>query len=378
MKIWVVGRGYPTPANRMWGSFEFEQAKLLARYGHDVTYIALTLSFFNRKDPRGMRSFREDGVLIIASSHLYFPGKFGFYWERFEDKCWRSVFQEAEKYGLAEIIHIHYPSMVSSINVIEEYRKRGVRIFVTEHWSRVLTNNLKSHELSRLKYYTENANCFASVSLALNKAVKKIVNVTVPTAIIPNFAAPVFFQTTKQNESDKFTFAAIGRLVPLKQFDVIISQFISVFRENNEVELRIIGSGPERRRLEALCAGDNRISFYGEVDLQFVADLLANSEALVSFSKYETFAAPVAEAWAEGKPIIVSDKSGIASYVNSDLGIVVQSDAPEELGDAMIQLYKHYSRFDSGLISEFAKDHFSDQAEFILLQNMYSTSLGKD
>ena len=104
MKIWVVGRGYPTPANKMWGSFELEQARLLARNGHDVSYIALTLSFFNRKDPRGMRIFDEDGVKVYAYSHLYFPGKFGVYWEGFEDKCWRLLYSKVEAVsGLPDI-----------------------------------------------------------------------------------------------------------------------------------------------------------------------------------------------------------------------------------------------------------------------------------
>ena len=36
MVIWVVGRNYPLPDNDMQGSFELEQAKMLARYGYDV------------------------------------------------------------------------------------------------------------------------------------------------------------------------------------------------------------------------------------------------------------------------------------------------------------------------------------------------------
>ena len=32
MKIWIIGRDYPTVSNNGWGSFEFEQAKLLAKY----------------------------------------------------------------------------------------------------------------------------------------------------------------------------------------------------------------------------------------------------------------------------------------------------------------------------------------------------------
>ena len=194
MKIWVIGRGYPTPENKMWGSFELEQAKMLARNGHDVSFIALTLSFFSRKDHRGIRSFVEDFVNIHTYSHFYFPGKLGAYLESFEDKCWRRVLKVAEKEsGIPDIIHIHYPSMISSINEIEKYRERGVKIVVTEHWSRVLINNLKKHELARLNYYSTHANCFLSVSRLLLDAARILTEITVPTEIVPNIVSPVFF-----------------------------------------------------------------------------------------------------------------------------------------------------------------------------------------
>lgn len=77
MKIWIIGRGYPTTSSGMWGSFELEQARLLARKGYDVSYIALTLSFFDRKAPRGLRNFQNGGVKVYACSYFFCPGKAG-------------------------------------------------------------------------------------------------------------------------------------------------------------------------------------------------------------------------------------------------------------------------------------------------------------
>lgn len=374
MKIWVVGRGYPTPANRMWGSFELEQAKLLARNSHDVSYIALTLSFFNRKDPRGMRFFVEDGVKVYAYSQLYFPGKFGIYWESFEDSCWRRLYSEAEKQsGLPDIIHIHYPSMLSGINVVEQYRKRGVKIFVTEHWSRVLINKLKKHERKRLKYYACRANCLACVGESLEKAISTIVTVAVPMEIIPNIVSPIFFKTPMEKNENDFTFVTVGRLVPLKQFDVVIEQFLKMFKGNYNVRLKIIGSGDERSKLEGMCKGDQRILFLGEISLADVKKEIDKADALVSFSKYETFAVPVTEAWACGKPVIVSDKSGVASFVNNERGIVVSSDSHDNLGKALKKIYMKHDDYSSDKISDFAKKNFSDEAIMSKLDQMYRT-----
>lgn len=374
MKIWIIGRGYPTTSNGMWGSFELEQARLLARKGYDVSYIALTLSFFDRKDPRGLRIFQNGGVKVYACSYFFFPGKAGIYWESFEDKCWRTLLERAEKdSGLPDIIHVHYPSMISSINEIKKYRSRGVKLFVTEHWSRVLINTLKKHELSRLQYYAENANCFACVSEVLEKAVKKLAVVTVPIEVIPNIVSPLFFEAGKieGKDYDSFTFITVGRLVPLKQFDVVIKQFLKEFSGNENMKLRIVGSGLERRNLEGL-AGDNpQITFMGELSLADTAKEISKANALVSFSKYETFAVPIAEAWACGKPVIVSSGSGISPFVNQGNGVVVESNTFEKLGEAMRRLVEKYNNYKPEAISEFAKKHFNDNAVLKKLEKMY-------
>lgn len=373
MNIWVIGRGYPTTSNGMWGSFELEQAKLLARSNNKVSYIALTLSFFTRKDPRGLRMFEDDSVKVYAYSHFYFPGKAGVYIESFEDKCWRILFEQAEKEsGLPEIIHVHYPSMGSSVNEIEKYRKQGIKIFVTEHWSRVMINNLKNHEMARLKYYATHVNCFVSVSEVLQDAVRKQVDMSAPMEVIPNMISPLFFETTEEKKNDSFKFITVGRLVPLKQFDVVIREFLKEFAGNEKVMLKIVGFGSERRKLESIAGGNPQITFTGELSLADTAKEIASADVLVSFSKYETFAVPVTEAWACGKPTIVSDKSGVVSFVNKDNGVVVNSDSPEQLGIAMRDLYKGYYCYNHNNISNFARANFNDEAIITKLKEIYA------
>ena len=373
MKIWIVGRGYPTPANKMWGSFELEQAKLLARNGNEVSYIALTLSFFDREDPRGMRFFEEDGVEVFLYSHFYFPGKLGVNWERFEDNCWRKLYSTAQKKtGKPDIIHIHYPSMLGGMKVVDEYKKQKIKIIVTEHWSRVLINTLKGYEVTRLKYYANNANCFICVSELLKEAVKKYTDVTVPMEVVPNIVSPVFLKkVSKQKKRNEFVFICVGRLVSLKQFSIVIKQFIMQFPDNRNVILKIIGSGPEKMKLMKAADGNPRVWFIGGLPLGDVAHEIRNADALISYSKYETFAAPVAEAWGCGKPVIVSDKSGVASYISEDNGILVHNDDFDQLGLAMRNIYENYLHYNAEKISSFAREHFSDEAIWSKLKHIY-------
>lgn len=363
MKMWVIGRGYPTTSNGMWGSFELEQAKLLARNGHEVCYIALTLSFFSRKDPRGFRTFKEDEVQIFTYSHVYFPGKLGIYLERFEDKRWRMLFDRVKsQFGMPELIHVHYPSMLSSIREIEKYRSSGVRIYVTEHWSRVLINNLKGHELRRLQYYGKYSNCFLSVSHALLDAACTLTEITAPKAIVPNLVSPVFGKMKIGKESTVFTFIAVGRLVPLKQFDVIIRQFMEAFLGKDDVTLEIVGSGEEKSALEKIAGDCPQIQFTGMLKQDAVAQEISKADVLVSFSKYETFCVPVAEAWLCGKPTIISDRIGASYYLSDRLGVEVPFDSPEQLREAMIDMVDNYEKYNAEEISEYAKKLFSEEA----------------
>lgn len=372
MKIWVIGRGYPTTSNGMWGSFELEQAKLLGRNGHEVCYIALTLSFFNRKDPRGFREFKEDGVRIFTYSHLYFPGKVGIYLEKFEDKCWRILLDRAKSNsGMPELIHVHYPSMLSSINEIEKYRSAGVRIYVTEHWSRVLVNNLKRHELKRLQYYGKCSNCFLSVSQKLLDAASDLTEITVPKAIVPNLVSPVFEKMEGGKEDKGFTFIAVGRLVPLKQFDIIIRQFMGAFSGKGDVKLKIIGSGDAKAALEKMAGDCPQIQFTGMLKQADVAKEISKADALISYSKYETFCVPVAEAWLCGKPVIISDRVGISYYLSDWLGVEVPFDAPEELGKAMIGMVDGYEKYNAEKISEYAKKMFTEDVVYQKLIAVY-------
>ena len=75
MKIWVIGRHYPAVNNRMRGSFEIEQAKMLARGGHDVTYIAVIFHPYKKIRSWGFATWKEDGIRVCGYSCPFFPEK---------------------------------------------------------------------------------------------------------------------------------------------------------------------------------------------------------------------------------------------------------------------------------------------------------------
>lgn len=372
MKIWVIGRGYPTNENGGWGSFELEQAKMFARNGHEVCYISLTLSFLSRGDARYLKHFKEDGVEIFAYSHLYFPGKLNIHLEGFENKVWIGLYEKVEhETGLPDLMHVHYPSMIGGAQAAARLHERGVKLFVTEHWSRIVSKNLQPYEIKNLTDYCKQANCFICVSEMLLKAAKELVEIPCPTGIVPNIVPEVFFQEKRDDKPHSFGFICVGRLAPIKQFDKVIDAFLEEFSSQEDVRLVIVGSGKELRKLQEKAHDDIRISFTGRLSSRGVAEKLACSDALVSFSGIETFCVPVIDAWACGIPVIVADSAGIASYVKEWLGMVVHRDNCAELRKAMRTMYDLSSHYDPARISQFAHDSFGESVIYKNLVELY-------
>ena len=371
MKIWVIGRGYPIPENKMLGSFELEQAKLLARNGHDVCYIALMLQFLSHNYSRGYRHFEEDDINIFTYSHVYFPTRLGIYLERYEDKCWQMLFDEAEAAGgLPDIIHIHYPTMLSSINVIEKYRKKGVKIFVTEHWTKVQSQKIRGHDFTRLKYYTSHANCFITVGQNLQDSIKQMTDVAVPMEVVPNMFSPVF-QPAPKKDTEKFTFVMSGRMVPHKRFDVVVQAFMQTFEGQNQFHLKLIGDGSEKKKLMQLSKNSPQIEFTGSVNGNVVANEVAQSDVLICVSSLETFAVPVIEAWACGIPVITLDSIPASRYCDESNGIVLREDSLPQLGEVMKKIYVKYDQYQKDKIAEFARSNFGDKEIIRILENIY-------
>lgn len=101
---------------------------------------------------------------------------------------------------------------------------------------------------------------------------------------------------------------AVGRLVPVKRFDVLIQAW-----KNIPIHISIVGDGPERLRLRSLVADlglQSRVEFLGE--RSDVQELFANHQLLVATSEREGFGYVFLEAL-QTNLVVVSTATGIAA-----------------------------------------------------------------
>jgi len=110
---------------------------------------------------------------------------------------------------------------------------------------------------------------------------------------------------------------SIGRLERYKGHQRVIAALPEVLKQRPDVRLRIAGSGPYetalRQQAEALGIADRvEIGAIPPTDRQGMADLLSRAALVTLLSDYETHPIAALEALALGRPVLVTQTSGLA------------------------------------------------------------------
>jgi glycosyltransferase involved in cell wall biosynthesis len=147
--------------------------------------------------------------------------------------------------------------------------------------------------------------------------------------VVPHFLdAPV---DVRPNVPDHGYFLFLGRLSPEKG----LWQLLQGWRllKAGTARLVIAGDGPERRRLESVCRenGLKNVEFRGYVTAKDQDALWQGARALIVPSIWEEpFGLVVLEAWAHGRPALVSNRGGLPEIV-TDSAARFNPDRPEEI-----------------------------------------------
>jgi glycosyltransferase involved in cell wall biosynthesis len=130
----------------------------------------------------------------------------------------------------------------------------------------------------------------------------------------------------------------VGRLVPTKNADVLISALGRLDQRAVAFSCAIVGAGPEGSRLEAQVARlglGSRVSFTGGVPLAEVLDHYERADVLVRASEAEGWPKVIAEGMAFGLVCIGSDRGLIPWMLGDGRGLVVPAGDAEALAAAL-------------------------------------------
>lgn len=142
--------------------------------------------------------------------------------------------------------------------------------------------------------------------------------------------------------ADSTVCLAVGRLVRVKGYDVLVEAMKQVSDQKRNITCVIVGEGEAREELTRQIheAGlDGRVILAGYLPRETIASALASCDVFAMPSRYEGTPIAVLEAAAMACPILASDAGGIPELVaNEEHALLVQPEDPSALAQGLIRL----------------------------------------
>lgn len=193
-----------------------------------------------------------------------------------------------------------------------------------------------------LKYLLKKAKCIFSTSKSMAKEINKYTNKKI--YITPFGVKMDLFNPNKRIQiNNEFT---IGTLKPLEDkygIDLIIKavSMVNSKRPGINIKLKIAGQGSKEEEYKKLAIKEDvNVEWLGFITQENVAYELANMDAAIFLSKFESFGVAIIETQACGIPVIVSNVPGFnETTIPNKTSIMVERNNLEEIENAIIYLY---------------------------------------
>lgn len=134
----------------------------------------------------------------------------------------------------------------------------------------------------------------------------------------------------------------VGRLVPAKNLDAWLEVARRVAANDPAARFRIVGTGPEEARLRAATQElgiASRVEFTGAIPNRELGAVYRDASVFLLTSHYEGFGRVVAEAQAQGVPVVAPRLNGVEDIVADGIsGIVTAPGDVEALADSVTKL----------------------------------------
>ena len=138
------------------------------------------------------------------------------------------------------------------------------------------------------------------------------------------------------------TLLSVGHLIPRKGHDLVIQGL----RWLPELDLIVIGDGPEREALGALAresGAADRVRFVGSLAQEELRNYFGAADALVLASSREGWANVLLESMACGTPVVASNIGGTPEVVSApEAGVLMAERTPEAVAEAVQRLFARY------------------------------------
>lgn len=194
-----------------------------------------------------------------------------------------------------------------------------------------------------------------------------------------------FADLNRKAGQDVTEFITVGHLDAWRGFDLIIEALPEVIVRIPKIHLTIVGSGPDKVRLEQLVkkyALEQFVTLVGKVPMDVYKGLMQNADVVVNAALKEGAVTVSFDSMAMGKPLICLDTTGYTRYFTNDYAVLIprkgRADVIQYLGKAMMRLTDAEERERLGskakkVAKDFSWEHHGTEIRDVIVK-AYNTS----
>jgi glycosyltransferase involved in cell wall biosynthesis len=360
-KVLFLPKWYPNMDDPQLGIFIQKHAEAVAKHCKvAVLYVVST----DKIDQKFKVEITEDGNLTTVK----------YYYKKASTSLNRLfLYLKAFKNGKAKIDELFGTPDLIHVNVLTKPAMAARRYYpsipyvVTEHWSGYITGAYDSRNQIK-KYYSKKAVAGAKAVTVVSDHLKEAMlarGLQNNYHIVPNVIESSATGTGTPPE-DKVIILSVADLADHTKNISGVIKCISNIETDFPFEYHIIGDGPDKNSLEVIAETlgvlNKKVFFLGRKDNSFVLDYMQKSHFVVVNSRFETFSMITAEALLSGIPVIATRCGGPEQFINEKTGLLIDSEAQDQLQEAIESMLHNYYKFDKNELILEVKEKYSSEA----------------
>lgn len=213
-------------------------------------------------------------------------------------------------------------------------------------------------------------------------AAQKLIEIGIPQSrlyIKPNVTPDPLANQAMPSFPDRPTFLYVGRLSPEKGLIILLKAWEKLAQ--SEWELNIIGDGQQRAELEQLVRDRalTNVHFFGYQPKDQVIEAIKQSTAIVVPSQwYETFGRVVIEAFACGRPALISNLGALAELVqDNETGFLIPHHAMQSWVETLRWSGNHLMQMEKmgKKARQVYQQKYTPEINYQQMMNIYQTIL---
>ncbi len=277
-----------------------------------------------------------------------------------------------------DIVHAHIYHTGVPANIIR--KKYNIPYVITEQFTGFPRKIMRKSKVKKARIGMENASYILPVSNSLKKAIIDY-GITGNFEIVPNTVPDTFcYAPELRNKAGIKRILCVAAMHPKKNIPNLINacRILRDIRQDFNVDIVGVGEKMEEYKQLVSRAGlGNTILFLGSRSKKEIVFLMQSSEFFVLPSKYDNLPCVLIESIACGLPVVSTKAGGIPEIIDESNGILVESDNPQELSEAMTMMLNNPDRYDRKGISLNAHKKYSYGTVEGQLTRLYEKALAR-